>query len=155
MVEHPTNIHKGVHSIPGIAQWVKAPAEPQAACRSQMVTPIYCCCDCDAGWQIWPLAWELSYAADAVLKRRKEMTKETLTMLVAGVNKRKWPVAEGHTPSLLSNQCGPLSSSKTCNVSVKGPSLRYLDSDTSSRASVYGGGTHGSFHTGHMRTHNC
>ena len=34
---------------------------------------IWHCCGCAVGLPIWPLAWELPYAADAALKRKKNI----------------------------------------------------------------------------------
>ena len=68
-------------SIPGLAQWIKDLALPWAAAQDAHVAhPALLClwlwCRPAAATPIQPLAWELSYAADAASKKKKKKKKK-------------------------------------------------------------------------------
>ena len=51
-VKNPTGIHAGEGLIPGLTQWVKDAALPQAALKLADVAWILRCCDWAIGWQL-------------------------------------------------------------------------------------------------------
>ena len=78
-IENSFSICEVVRLIPGLTQCVKDPVLPQAAtldCRRCSLDPAWLSCRQPAAALIQPLAWELPYAADVTIKRRKSKEKE-------------------------------------------------------------------------------
>ena len=66
-------------SIPGLTQWVKDLAMPQAAAKVTDAAQMRCCCSCGTvhipAAPIQPLAQELPYAAGMAIKTKKKKSR--------------------------------------------------------------------------------
>ena len=62
------SLHEDVDSTPGLAQWVKDSVLPQTRSQMQLRSGVAVSCGLS---HLFPLAWELPYATDAALKRKK------------------------------------------------------------------------------------
>ena len=66
---NPPSIHEDAGSIPGLNQWISNLVLLWLWCRPVAAAPIR------------PLVWELSYASDVALKRRKKIKNEGVPLV--------------------------------------------------------------------------
>ena len=88
-VTNPTSSHENVGSIPGLAQWVKVSSisvSCDVGCRhASESTLLWLWYRPEAAAPIWPLAWELSYAASVALKRQKQNKTKKKVCLIQSI----------------------------------------------------------------------